>query len=118
MIGSFYCIDVNSAWHKLASLLQKKFPRGFKARNKESFESCLIFEEKEKKKDDWSGRLRRRIKVYNKVNCSVQSQSAASHLGMSLQDFVKASYFRSKLLEEANQYGLTRIEISYKLDNI
>ena len=37
---------------------------------------------------------------------------------MSMQDLVRASVFRSKLLKEAEQYELTCIEISYKFDNI
>ena len=60
----------------------------------------------------------RRIKIYDKGLALLTSGSAMTQLGMNTNALFRSSYLLRKELEEAKQYGLSRIEISYYADSL
>lgn len=58
-----------------------------------------------------------RIKVYNKILCMLQSASACKSLGMALHGLFRPSLQQSRVLQETESSGLTRIELSYYATN-
>ena len=59
-----------------------------------------------------------RIKVYNKLLALFQSRTTRSTLGMNTNAIFYPTFTPGRVLKEAINHGLTRIEISYYVDSI
>ena len=59
----------------------------------------------------------RRVKIYDKVQAFLQTKSATSILGMNTDAIFYPTYQMSRKLQEAEKFGITRIEISYYADS-
>ena len=80
---------------KILKLLENHFGSSFKD-NGNSFSSCFQFEEIVGK-----GQIKRKFKVYNKLNCLLQSKSAQSSIGMNTSKLFSPSYVQSQCFKEA-----------------
>ena len=76
--------------------------------NGNSFESCFQFVEQPE-----PGRIRRRIKVYNKLLQLTQSESVQKSISMNTKAIFYSDAKMYNELRQASNDGLTRIEISY-----
>ena len=76
--------------------------------NGNSFESCLQFEEVVGAED-----LTIRIKVYAKTLAWLQSRTAMMTLGMNTNQIFSPSITVQKVLQETQELGYSRVEISY-----
>ena len=80
--------------------------------NKNSFATCFIFDEIEKK-----DQLKRRFKVYNKFLALLLSKSAQSGIGMNTQYLYTQKNLVTSIINETSELGYTRIEISYTAES-
>ena len=80
--------------------------------NSNSFSSCFQFNEHPKE-----DLLYRRVKIYDKVQAFIQTMSASNRLGMNTDAIFYPTHIMSRKLQEAEEFGITRIEISYYADS-
>ena len=81
--------------------------------NKNSFACCFQYQETKKQNG-----LYRRVKIYDNFLALLSSRSAFQQLGMNTEAIFHPNYLMGKVLDEAQNTGLTRIEISYYADTL
>ena len=88
--GTLYAQGNWKSMHKkLLKKLENHFGSSFKD-NENSFSSCFQFEE-----IVGNGKIKRKFKVYNKMNSLLQSKSAKSSIGMNTNKLYSTSYVQS-----------------------
>ena len=111
--GTFYALGDWRAKHaEIRRALECAF--GVTLRNNgNSFASCFQFEEKAR-----PDRPSLRIKVYNKLLHLLQSDSAAKRVGMNTNAIYYPSMRMQKVMQNFQNEGVTRIEITYSADSV